>query len=93
MSNFQRATAHALMLDGTELGPVVVIHADKVRWERTAKVNGWTAEENAQTLNAFITWAALSRAGETDLDYDEFVSQLEAAETRPMVKESENPTS
>lgn len=82
MSDFQRATAHALMLDGTEYGPVPVIHADKVRWEHTAHVNNWSAEKNPQTLNAFITWAALKRNGDIDLSYEDFAAQLEVAETR-----------
>lgn len=94
MSNFQRLSAHALMLDGTEYGPVTVIHADKIRWEAAARVNNWSAEDNSMTLNAFITWAALSRAGAINMDYEEFTAALEIAETRKLEKadDEKNPT-
>lgn len=94
MSNFQRATAHALMIDGTEYGPATVVHADKVRWESAARANNWTAEANGQTLNAFIAWAALSREKHLEMDFEEFTANLEVAETRNLKKEEEkeNPT-
>lgn len=70
--NRNRSTAE--LLDGTVLGPVRVLFADKLRYEKTAKAQGWDVQEFR--LQGFLTWAALTRAGLTALDYDGFLSQV-----------------
>lgn len=91
MAKFHKVEASALMIDGSEYGPVRIIHVDKVRWERAARVNEWSIEDNSMTFNAFITWAALERSGEIKMSYDEFITNLETAETEEV--SDENPTS
>lgn len=91
MANFRRIDAKALMVDGTEYGPVRIVHADKVRWERAARANDWSTEDNPMTFNAFLTWSALDRTKAVTMSYEEFTANLETAETSE-AEASENPT-
>lgn len=70
--NRNRSTAE--LLDGTVLGPVRILFADKLRYEKAAKANGWELQEFR--LQGFLTWAALNREGHTQLTYEEFIGQL-----------------
>lgn len=71
-----RQTATAELVDGTVLGPVRVLHADKLRLEKTARSRGWQVSEQFATTNAFLTWAALTRSGDVTVPYEGFLDLL-----------------
>lgn len=61
--------------DGTTVGPVRVIFADKIQFEKSAKANGWSTED-AIHLQSFLTWHAAKREGLISATYEEFTAQL-----------------
>lgn len=63
------------LADGTTHGPIRVVFADKVQYERSAKANGWAMTDEFR-LQGFLTWHAAKRTGVTDLSYDDFTEQL-----------------
>lgn len=57
------------LLDGTVQGPIRVLFADKIRYERAARANQWGATEEIR-LQGFLAWAALERTGQTTESYE-----------------------
>lgn len=51
---------------------VRVLLADKLAFERTARVHGWTEEKDPVTSNLFLGWAAAKRSGITKASFDDF---------------------
>ncbi len=71
----QKTHVAAEMLDGTTHGPVRLLFADKLRYENSAKANGWTFKDEMR-LQSFLTWAALERNKLIDMKYIEFLEQV-----------------
>ncbi|MGO1957217.1 hypothetical protein [Microbacterium sp.] len=61
--------------DGRTLGPVRVIFADKIQYERSAKANNWSMRDEVH-LQMFLTWHAAKREGVITLTFEEFSEQL-----------------
>lgn len=76
MSGIIKQHVTAELVDGKELGPIRIIHADKLNLERTARNRGWDVEKNFATTNAFLGWSAAKRAGEFTGSYEEWLEQL-----------------
>lgn len=68
------------LADGSVIGPVRIIHADKILLEKTARNRGWDVEKQFATTNAFMGWAAAKRAGEYPGSFEEFLDVLIAVE-------------
>ena len=60
--------------DGAVHGPIRVIFADKIQWEKSSRANGWP--ESEFTLQSFLTWHAAKRTGITTMGYEEFLDSL-----------------
>lgn len=67
--------ATAELADGTIIGPVRVLYADKLKYETSARHNGWNLTDEIRG-QGFLAWAAFTRTGEISLSYDEFVEQI-----------------
>lgn len=61
--------------DGSTHGPLRIVFADKVQYERTAKANGWSMQDEFR-LQSFLTWHAAKRSGTTELSYEDFMGEL-----------------
>lgn len=74
-----------IVWDGKEIGPITTIAADRLRYEKTARVQGWKplGEDSAfsnQTWIAFLAWTAAKRLGllPADLTWEYFETHVEA---------------
>lgn len=59
--------------DGRTLKARVGI-ATKMQWEKSAKAQGWNADDNPFTVNLFWAWHATRHAGQHDLSWESFVA-------------------
>lgn len=66
------------LADGTVVGPVRVIFADKLRLERTARASNWDISRDEFRVQSFLAWAALNRTGDLaeGVGYEQFLEQL-----------------
>lgn len=87
--------ANVEMSDGTQHA-VRILLADQVRMEGTAKRNKWDLEADQITVNTFVTWAAMKRAGLYTDTYEAFVGgdclDLYISKGHPEADDAMNPT-
>ena len=75
----QKTFASFELQDGTAAEDVRVTLADKLQFERTARVKKWDAQENFFTFAAFVAWHATKREGLHTLTWEQFeVEALDA---------------
>lgn len=63
------------MADGTVHDKTRVTLQDRLRLERAARVNDWElgSARNSPSTNAFLAWAGLSREGQYQGTFEQFV--------------------
>ncbi|WP_165217241.1 hypothetical protein [Schaalia sp. ZJ1691] len=79
-------------IDGKTYGPVRILFADKIRLEDTMRHNGWTLADNDARCTAFLSWAALTRLGLTDLKFDDWQATLADIDFQAGVEAESDPT-
>jgi hypothetical protein len=81
----RRLNVTAELSDGRTLEAKTTV-ADTMLWERTARKHKWSlnVQDNPQTWETFLGWAAIKRTGQTDLGYEAFCDEaLEITVTVP----------
>lgn len=94
MSKMNKLAGYYEDQDGTEHGPYRITLADKLQYEKTAKVRKWDAESDAITSDAFLVWHASKRAGAHDLSFEDFTNQMVDTSAQKLEEEDteESPT-
>lgn len=76
MTGIIKQTVTVELQEGVELGPIRIIHADKIALEKTARARNWDVEKNFATTNAFLGWAAAKRTGDYIGTFEDFLAVL-----------------
>lgn len=79
MAGLKRQLISVELTDGTVVGPERIIFADKIRLERTARVNSWDMTRDEMRMGSFFAFAALERTGNLPregMTYEELLPEI-----------------
>lgn len=68
------STVYGQLQDGTSWENVPLTLSTKLAYERSARANRWTPDDNPFTTTAFFSWHAARAAGAHSLSWDEFLA-------------------